>query len=705
MSAGFDARVTSSFEDILARDGILVYKTHGMSMEPMLRQNRDLVVIRVPSSRLRKYDVALYRRNKDYVLHRVIGVCADHYLIRGDNTYAVENVPDEAVIGVLTGFRRKGKKYDVTDKRYHFYVRVWDAIYPLRAWYIRIRRFAVRAARKLGILPDVKNNTFHWLWCVTGSGKAYIFILTLIQAVQGGIGVIYALLLRAIVDSAAGKDAAAFQHNVILIIALVLIQLVISFVIRWLHELAKADIENTFKQRLVDNILRKDYASVSATHTAEWLNRLTNDTAVVAGGAVEILPGLVGTVVRLISALVMIIALDRWFAFILIPGGILLMLLTYAFRGVLKRLHKNIQESDGKLRIFLQERISNLMVIKAFAAEKQSGEGAGRAMEEHKAARLKRNRFSNIANVGFGAAMQGMYLVGIIYCAQGIMTGRVTYGTLTAIMQLIGQVQGPFASISAYLPRWYAMTASAERLMEIETFEDDGNVSDAETVRRYYEEHFHVLGLRQASFTYRPHGEEEMPVILDGLNLEIRKGETVAFTGHSGCGKSTVLKLLMCLYPPDSGERFIDGQELTASFRRLFAYVPQGNALMNGTIRDVISFAEPAAAQDDARIKRALAIACADEFVDDADAELGERGFGLSEGQMQRIAIARAIFTDAPILLLDESTSALDELTEKRLLENIRTLTDKTVIIVTHRKAALSICDRVIRFGEHGTRA
>ena len=542
-----------------------------------------------------------------------------------------------------------------------------------------------------------QRDTVLWLWRVTGKKKGYILALTLIQGFVGLIGVLFAVLLRGIVDSAVVRDAAAFQYNVILIIGLVLVQQAFNALTRWLNELAKSDIENGFKQRMLDNILHKDYASVSATHTAEWLNRLTNDTTVVAGDAVEILPGLVGMVVRLISALIMIIALDCWFAYILIPGGVALVILTYAFRGVLKRLHRNIQESDGRLRVFLHERISSLIVIKAFTAEKQTSEGAMQAMAAHKAARLRRNRFSNVANIGFGMAMQGMYLVGVIYCAYGIMSGLVTYGTLTAIMQLIGQVQGPFANISGYLPRWYAMIASAERLMEIEEYVDDGQAADKETMRRYYEQEFQALGLRDASFTYRPTGAEEMPVVLDGLNLEIQKGETVAFTGHSGCGKSTVLKLLMCMYPLDSGERFIDDRQLTAYYRRLFAYVPQDNALMNGTIQDVVCFAEP---YEEKRLHQALTIACADEFVADVNAELGERGSGLSEGQMQRLYIARAIYADAPILLLDESTSALDEETERRLLENLRDMTDKTVVIVTHRKAALSICDMAFNFSD-----
>ena len=543
-----------------------------------------------------------------------------------------------------------------------------------------------------------------WLWRVTGRKKGYVLALTLVQAVSGGLGVLYALLLRNIVDSAVGRDSGAFRHNVVLIIGLVILQISLSAIVRWLQELAKADIENRFKQRLTDNILRKEYAAVSATHTAEWLNRLTNDTTVAANGIVEILPGLTGTVVRLVSAVVMVIALDGMFAAILVPGGVALCVLAYAFRKVLKRLHKGIQESDGRLRVFLQEHIGSLMMIKSFVAEAQTARAAAQAMDGHKAARMRRNRFSNVANIGFAAAMQGMYLLGVVYCAYGILRGTVTYGTLTAIMQLIGQIQGPFFSISGYLPRFYAMTASAERLMEIEAFADDAAARDADAVYEYYLDSFTTLGLRDACFTYE--SGDAAPVVLDGVSVEIRKGEYVAFTGHSGCGKSTVLKLLMCMYPLDSGARYIRGAAgeipLDASWRRLFAYVPQGNALMNSTIREVVSFADPDAAHDEYRLRRALEISCADEFVDDLDAVLGERGSGLSEGQMQRLAIARAVFSDCPVLLLDESTSALDELTEQRLLQNLRAMTDMTVVIVTHRKAALGICDRVLRFTETG---
>lgn len=254
------------------------------------------------------------------------------------------------------------------------------------------------------------------------------------------------------------------------------------------------------------------------------------------------------------------------------------------------------------------------------------------------------------------------------------------------------------------------MTASAERLMSVENFENDcpdGVIENAE-IRQFYNNDFTGIAFKNADFTYK---KSDDIVVLKNVDLQIEKGDFVALTGHSGCGKSTLFKLLMCLYKLDNGQIFLlknnaEKEILTSRYRRLFAYVPQGNGLMSGTIREVISFGDSSEMQNEADIQKALEIACADEFVQELengiDTALGERGAGLSEGQMQRIAIARAIFSDNPILLLDESTSALDEHTEKKLLENLKQMTDKTVLIVTHRPAALKICNKVIIMTENG---
>lgn len=559
----------------------------------------------------------------------------------------------------------------------------------------------------------VKQKAARWLWQMPGSKKLYILLLAAVQMLHGFSGVLYALLLREIVDGAVDGDTERFWRNVLLTVLLVAVQLALRAVIRRMTESAKSSLENLFKRRLLENILRRDYAAVSSVHSGEWLNRLTNDTVVVANGCVEILPGLAGMLVKILGALVMILALQPRLALILLPVGALILLITYLFRRELKRLHKDVQEKDGRLRVFLQERLGSLLVLRSYAAEEQTEREADEKMADHRAARMRKNFFSNICNIGFGAAVNGMYLLGVCYCGYGILIGTISYGTLTAVTQLISQIQTPMANITGYLPRFYAMIASAERLMEIEELpEEPKETRDLASVSAFYENDFRSVELEHAEFTYSPVGDgapatdkENMPVVLSDVSLSIRKGEFTAFTGLSGSGKTTILKLILCMYPLDAGARFMldrSGERipLTREWRRLFAYVPQGNYLMNGTIREIVCFSDRSDAHDEERLRRALRIACAEDFVRQldagADTRLGERGAGLSEGQMQRIAVARAIYADSPILLLDEATSALDEATEVKLLENLRTMTDKTIVIVTHRRPALSICDQRI---------
>ena len=547
--------------------------------------------------------------------------------------------------------------------------------------------------------------TLQYLWKVTGKQKWSILFLTLIQIALALFATVQAAVLRSVVDRASEKDMDAFTKVAVFLVLVVVIQLILRAIYRPLRIYAQSKVENAFKSRLFHTLLWDDYAYTSGTHSGEWMNRLTSDTHVISDNMTQIIPDLIGMIVQLLGALIYLLFLCPILAYIVVPTGIIVCLVAMLFRNRMKILHKKIQEADGSLRIYMTEHLQNMVVVRSFAKEESVSEGADARMKKHHEAKMKRVRFYNLAQVAYGIFFRGVFLLGALICGYGILQGTISYGTFTAVLQLIGQVQSPIANITAILPRYYAMLASAERLMETEPF-----ICKPESTKGV--EDFSAIGFEDVNFAYGGGEEEDKErkdeFVLTGFSLKINKGDYIAVTGHSGCGKSTALRLLMGLYRPQSGQCYVElsGKRLPLekARRQLFAYVPQGNQLMSGTIREVVTFEDAGRMKEDEAIRRALRIACADEFVDTLeeglDTKLGERGAGLSEGQMQRIAIARAVFSSHPILLLDEATSALDENTERKLLDNLRSMTDRTVIIVTHRMSVLSICNQECRIGK-----
>ncbi len=572
--------------------------------------------------------------------------------------------------------------------------------------------------------------TTGWICKGLGREKRSILILSLLQMLLGGCGVVYALFLREIVDSAVDGSTKGFAVFTILFCLLVLFRIFLNALIKQYTESTRSNVENRFKARLLDNIYRKDYSRISALHSGDWLNRLTGDTTIIANGCTDIIPGILGMSVKFLGAFIMILIIDIRLALIMIPMGAVLGSVTFLLRKKLKAMHKDVQEKDGKVRIFMQETIESLILIKSYSVYDEMNSDASSRMKDHKDSRMKRNGMQVLAGIGYSLAMNGMFVLGVLYGGLGILNGTMTYGTLMALTQLITQLQSPIVSLTGLIPRCFTVSASAERLMYAETLPDDANNggSDPSVSADCSSRDVISFGLRNVSFRYLPRAsadkragvdpagaaadasesireDDGMPTVLDDFSLSIEKGEHVAFTGMSGCGKSTVLKLLMGIYSPEKGERFVrfsDGSEISTGDRMLFAYVPQGNFLMSGKIRDVVSFSDRSRSGDDDAIWDALETACADSFVRDLpgglDCILGERGSGLSEGQMQRIAIARAVFSGRPVLLLDEATGSLDVETEKAILEKIRKLEGKTVVTVTHRPAVAGACDRTVAF-------
>lgn len=548
---------------------------------------------------------------------------------------------------------------------------------------------------------SMSNPAASWLLDAVKGKKKYVTAETILQAFLSLGLICYSLLFREMIDRAVEKDTPGFFRFFLILCSVALLRIMIQAVIRRTEEYTCALLENSLKGRLFAALLGRDYESVTSVHTAQWMNRLTSDTVVVATSLAQVIPNLGGMIVKMGAAFLSILLLQPLFGLLVIPAGFAIILVGYFVRPAMKRLHGKIQETDGNVRELLQERLDNLLIVDAYSQQTRSVEMAKERMDDHLSARMKRNGLSNVNQSFFSLAMQGMYLFAAGYCAWGILKGTISYGTMTALLQMIGYLQSPFSGMGGYFTQWYAMLSSAERLMQAEKLPADDHCADPAENPSCPD----AIRMDNLVFSYVEKAEgQDMSHTLRYENQIFRRGEFISLAGRSGCGKSTLLKLLMGIYKPDSGEILLEAEgksePLTAAHRDLFAYVPQGNMLMSGTIRQIITFYDEEAQKWEPELRRSLRIACAEEFVDalpqGMDTPLGEHGAGLSEGQIQRIALARAVFSGRPILLLDEATSALDENTEARLLDNLRTMTDKTVLIVTHRPRACEVCDRVI---------
>lgn len=554
--------------------------------------------------------------------------------------------------------------------------------------------------QKLQLKKIVKNPAMSWIFGVSGKLKLGVLFLVLLNSAISISAVAFALVLREAIDGAVSGNKMVFLKFVIILGLIMVGQIAARGVIRFLDEYVRSGMENVIKTRLYETILSRKYSAITAFHTGELLNRITNDAVVVADGFVQIIPGIIAMLVKLVGAAAVLFVLDYRFSVIFFAGGGLVLIFTTLFRRVMKKLHKDVQAADGVLRSYLSENLGSLMVLKTFGAERKSIDTSKQYMDKHRFMRMKRNKFSNICNVGFGLVMNGGYIFGLCWCSFGILHGSITYGTLSAVLQLVDQLWAPLANMTGYLPKFYGMLSSAERCMELETLEEEHVESQfsRDYCRELYKD-MTAIECKNITFRY------EDDIILENADIYIGKGELITIMGNSGAGKSTLLKLLLAIYEPEKGTLEIKTEKesyaLTERYRKMFAYVPQGNFLMSGNVTSAIASLDDTSADVDMdKVKAVAHIACADTFVEKLehgyDTLIGERGMGISEGQAQRLAIARALYTDAPVLLLDEATSALDEQIEKKVLKNIRELTDKTVIIVSHRKAVLEVCDRCV---------
>lgn len=576
--------------------------------------------------------------------------------------------------------------------------------------------------------------------------RPFVLFMAFLTVAGTLLSLAFAYLTQYIVNNAVEGNARLLLVFSAVLLAVLLARIAVQTSVKYFLERARAKINAGLRGKLFAQILRSDYAGLEKYHSGDLLNRLTTDVSAVASGTVSMLPALAGMAVQCVGAIAALLTLDALFTGIFVAGGLSVCALTVLVRRKMKKYHKELVEADGKSRSFIQESLSSALTVKAYGAEDKATEKSDALLDIYLGKRMKKNRLDSCMNGLFSLFSNSGVIFALVWCGISILRGNMDYGSVLSIILLLGQLEYPFAMFSSILPVYYARAASAERLSELDNIPSEKMLlapsvppspsapfspsapslsptptpSSSPSAHRYnsfpvpssvlpFTENSLTSGLYEQTKGFRikkltfDYGRERL---FSEADAEFAKGGVICITGESGSGKSTLFKLLMHIYAPLSGGIYAiagDGEHLlTERERGLFAYVPQGNFLFSGTIRENLAFfsEEESEATLEERERRALKAACA-EFVfglpEGLDTPLRERGGGLSEGQLQRLAVARALLSERPILLLDEATSALDGETEKRLLENIRKEKNKTCLIVTHRPAALEIADVVLR--------
>ncbi len=525
-----------------------------------------------------------------------------------------------------------------------------------------------------------------------------VILISLLSAVVSVIGVGLALISKSVLEVATGDKTGSFLYYGIALALLVVFQVVFSGVESYLKSRVSGRLIISLRKNLFDEIGRKKYGEISKYHSGDLLNRITSDVDVLQSGVINTIPNAVSMITKIIGCVTALIMLEPTVAVLVLVIGVLVPAFGRLLSKRYRHLHKETQRTEGLSRSFMQECFGSLSVMKTFTTTKAITDRLNDYLNKNFKLKMKRTVVSVFINLSLYSFFTIGYYGVLIWGAVQLSKPEIvfTYGTLMAFMQLISQIRAPLQNISGLLPQYYACVASAERLMEIEEVDNEKAALEAEKLQKCCDE-FEFINGRDVHFSYD--GEQ----VLNGCSFEIKRGSMTAILGESGTGKSTLFKLLLGLYDVEGGELTFNGiTAIDASVRGMFSYVPQGNMIISGSVRDNILMCSPKAGEDD--IINALKIAEIYDFVvslpHGLDTELSEHGAGMSEGQLQRIAIARAIATDTPILLLDEATSALDKPTEAKVLRNIKHMAGKTVILVTHRTSNLNLCDNIINLSE-----
>ncbi len=547
---------------------------------------------------------------------------------------------------------------------------------------------------KLRSLWQDKGNQYRYIRWIAHYTKPYVWkigLMMFLNLLSIVIGLVLVQITKMIIDNA--TEGLGFGSLIVIYLLITLGTQAISIFSGLFATMLDEKFSFGIRKQIYEKIIHSHWTDINRYHTGDLMTRLTSDASNVADGVISTIPSIIQLGIQLILVFGMLFYYSPLLAVFALAVAPVAALASRWLGRKLGKLQNKVQESESAYRSFLQESLANLLVVKAFSNEDYAADRLTKLRDERFYWIFKRAKLGTASTTVLSSTFQIGYIAAFSYGALQIYRKMITYGTMSVFLSLVNQVQGPVIQLAQQIPRVVMVLASAGRIMELQNIP--------------LEEHReNVLAGQQGIGVKTEHVKfgylEEL--VLDDVSLSIQPGEFVAVIGESGIGKTTLVRVIMSFMSNVEGlVEFYDAQGRTepanASTREYIAYVPQGNTLFSGSIRENIRMGKLDATEEE--MWEALRLSAGEEFVrnlpEGLDTRVGERGYGLSEGQAQRIAIARAFVRKAPFMILDEATSALDEQTELGVIKGLQELSPRpTCLIITHRKSILKYCDREI---------
>ena len=533
-----------------------------------------------------------------------------------------------------------------------------------------------------------------WLWNVAKGNRLQTTLNAIIGILDVTISLLTVYAMRHAIDVAA-HDVEGDLIWAICFIGIITIadfSLIISSI--WVRSILGIKAQNRMQQRMIERVIRSEWQSKATHHSGDIMNRLEGDVGTVVGFLTETLPSALSTLLLFTGAFVYLYSLDSMLALITIAIVPLCIVMSKFYVRKMRKLNRIVRDSDSQIQSVMQDIVQHMLVIKTLESDKLMVSRLKSSQQELHDNIVRRTIFSVMSNLTVNLGFSISYLFTFAWSAFRLSAGTLTFGGMTAFLQLVSRIQGPARNLAKLIPSSVAVLTAAERLMELEDIpeEKDGDAIEIEAPCE--------IKLENVSFRY----ENDSPLVFDKFSYTFPAATATAVVGETGAGKTTLIRLLLALSHPTEGRVTIASAKhperrdvMTHLHRCNFVYVPQGNTLMSGTIRENLLLGKPEATEE--QITEALHQSCADfvmSLPDGLDTMCSEQGGGLSEGQAQRIAIARALLRDRPVMLFDEATAALDPETERQLLQNIMQTKQKTIIFITHRMAVCDYCQNVL---------